>query len=116
MPSAREATWSSGSRGCRRVVTVVLRDHLLPPVVTERSGISIWPARVDTALRVSTSATPGRRSLLVNRVRNPSAAPPSGPGPGTDPVSRLVPHQATFARFEMARSALWSLWRLRQAM
>ena len=30
--------------------------------------------------------------------------------------SELVPHQATFARFETARSASWSLWRLRQAM
>jgi excisionase family DNA binding protein len=31
-------------------------------------------------------------------------------------VGRLVPRQATFARFETARSASWSLWRLRQAM
>ncbi len=33
-----------------------------------------------------------------------------------DQILPLVPHQATFARFETARSASWSLWRLRQAM
>ena len=35
----------------------------------------------------------------------------------TDTIAKdLVPHQATVARFETARSASWSLWRLRQAM
>lgn len=85
--------------------------------MTSRGGESSWQQSVDSTRRRGTTHTkrgtrsavlvagPGPRWLLGRTVTRPD---------GT--AGDLVPHQATFARNEMARSAGWWVLRFRQAM